>query len=130
MKKVAAVLFLCFVLSSCKSSIDNRKDDSEVEAMVSGGIFEEGVVGSLEDFGGVNVEFSLDKETALEIGDIVLRKAFGDERLRNSTFVVSDLIAENLFIVTRLPMNYVPGEDYNVALDKSDGRILKVWMGE
>jgi len=59
-----------------------------------------------------------------------LHDVFGEELISNTSFIVREVYRDGFFVVTRLPDNNIPGADYNVAINKKDGKILKIWMGE
>ena len=130
MKKIIVYLLFCIFVSSCNLI---KNDVIENNSIISNkGVFE-GVVAdwdiNLDEIYGF-IEFTLDEETALEIADVVLKKIFGDEVINKTSFIVVEAKGKDYYIICRLPDSNVPGEDYNVAINKTDGKILKVWMGE
>jgi len=84
-------------------------------------------------FGDVK-DFSIDDKLAFEIGSALLKKAFGETTFFDYHFIIIEVLEEDIFIVSALPPaepNRVPlGGDYNVAINKKDGKIIKIWMGE
>ena len=136
LKKIAFAIVACCLLSSCNGKGNEPTHETESELVISEGVFREIVsvweVGIMrwDDIRVNDIAFEMDEETALEIGDIILTKILGEEWINNSTFIVSYAVFEEVFIVTRMPSELVPGGDFSVAINKEDGRILKIWGGE
>jgi len=144
LERLVLLLLICFLLSSCYMRVTDTTDETDDAAcragltsesdgnqMINDGEFRGVVVGYVDfnDKTGDYTGFSLDEELALEIGDAVLKRAFGADRIANTEFIVQEYIY-GYFVVTRFPYPIVPGYDFNVAINKEDGRILKIWMGE
>lgn len=83
-----------------------------------------------EDMIGVHKDFEVDEKLALEIGDAILKKVYGESLLQNTYYIVKENAKEEYFVVTRLPNDGVPGGDYSVVINKKDAKILRIWMGE
>ena len=140
MKKIIIYLLLCCFLSSCDITTDSTSgkiDDTEEnngggnQIMNNEGVFESVVSYNIDfnDTIGAYTEFVLDQKTALEIGDIILKKIYGEEAISNTQFIVREVMGEGYFVITRMPVPIIPGFDYNIAINR-DGKILKIWMGE
>ena len=132
MKKLV-LLLPCCLLIMCNVPRGNPANGSEKEKFMNRGRFEKAVSAPTIDFNdttGSHTDFFVDEKLALEIGTAVLQKVFGEELISNTYFIVREVYGDGFFVVTRLPDNNVPGADYNVAINKKDGKILKIWMGE
>ena len=118
--------------SELKETANPAVEENAVMSRSETGKFEENVNWNLdmEDMTGACVDFSVTKELALKISDCVLEHIYGDKAISNTVFKVCEIAGNNYYVVTRYPEELRPGYDYNVALDKTDGRILKIWMGE
>jgi len=150
MKRVIIFLLLLFCSFAFACSVHNEtnrieqshvstpvKVDNEVgyeydESMSSNGAFM-GVLTNtwgtdFNDETGAFIGVSIDDKLALEIADAVLKSVYGAEKLKGSEFIVAEIGGSGYFVVTR-HFN-IPGGDYNVAISKDDGRILKIWEGE
>ncbi len=76
-------------------------------------------------------EIVIDEKLALEIGNAVIKSVFDEHVIKETEYRVFELRGKDSFVVSRLPRDKLMlGGDYNVAISKIDGRILKVWMGE
>lgn len=74
---------------------------------------------------------AIDEKLALKIGNAVIASVYGEEVLKDTMFIVSEISAKNVFIVSRVPKEVeVLGGSYSVAISKTDGAIVKVWPGE
>jgi len=142
MKKIIVCMLFCCLLSSCSvvnGSISEESEDmsmnceNEEKVVDDEGVFE-GVISywsvDFNDTTGAYLDFVLDEVTAFKIGDAILKKVFGEEKIKNTTFTVCEIKGEGYFVVTRLPVPRIPGGEYNVAINKEDGKILKIWTGE
>jgi len=75
--------------------------------------------------------FEIDQELALDIGNAVLQSLGGKALLEETEFIVYELKDKNIYVITRVPKdNNILGGDYNVAISKINGTILKIWGGE
>lgn len=74
----------------------------------------------------------IDEALALDIGNAVIKSAYGEEAvsINDTEFLVYEVKGKNIFVVSRGPKGGVLGGDHSVAIDKTDGSILKVWSGE
>ena len=122
------LLFLAFSLTSCNKG-PSMTEGSDPVATSPPGIFKGVENWHIELDYIEGVDYSITAEVALKIGDAVLEHVFGNKIL-DTVFSVSEISGKNYYVVSRLPNNLIPGEDYNVAIDKTDGSILKVWVGE
>lgn len=129
MRKTIAIL-LAFLLSfanGCKNE-DNNSTTDEGEFL--------GVLSNVKiDFdnqdGAYNKDFIIDEKLALEIGNSILKSIYGESMLKNSDFIVYEVEGENIFVVSRVPKdNGTLGDDYNIAINKKNGAVLKIWAGE
>ena len=74
---------------------------------------------------------TMDEDLAFEIGKAVLEKHYYEEKPDTSHYVVYDVPNENMFVVRVEPNNIkTMGGEYGVAIDRKDGKILKIWLGE
>ena len=83
----------------------------------------------LDDPIGTFTDFYVTEKLALEIGDAVLRGYISEEELAKMTLTVRDIPGRDFYVVSRFYKG-VAGGDYNVAINKEDGKILRIWMGE
>jgi len=151
MNRMIILLMLSFIIASCsindnKSKINENEgegmsipdttinnDDGITTSATDQGRFEGVVLDysiDLEDAAGSYSSFVVDEKLALDIGNAVLVHIFGDTILSDTYFVVREIADRGFIVVTRIPNSDVPGEDYSVAINKEDGRILRIWMGE
>jgi len=132
MKKVVLILPCCLLIM-CTAPKDNSTDVNEKEKLINKGCFEKAVSALNIDFNdttGSFTNFSIDEKLALEIGTAVLKKIYGEVLISNTSYIVREISEGGFFVVIRMPNNNIPGADYNVAINKKDGKILKIWMGE
>lgn len=75
--------------------------------------------------------FIVDEKLALEIGNAVIKSVYNENILLQTEFVVYELKDKDIFVVSRIPKGDEKlGGDYNVAVNKKNGAILKIWAGE
>ena len=110
---------LVFV-SGCSNTDDMPADDGKFLGVVSNWNID------LDDKE-YAAEVVIDEKLALEIGDAVLKSVYGQDALAETKFQVCELKDKDVFVVTRMPTEYEMGDDYNVAISKKDGTILRVW---
>lgn len=73
----------------------------------------------------------VDEKLALEIGNAVIKSVYNENVLLQTKFVVCELEGKDVFVVSRIPKSdETLGGDYNVAISKKDGAIIKIWAGE
>ena len=73
----------------------------------------------------------VDEKLALEIGNAVIKSVYNENVLLQTEFVVYELEDKDVFVVSRIPKGgETLGSDYNVAISKKDGAIIKIWAGE
>ena len=73
----------------------------------------------------------IDDKLALEIGNSVIKSVYGKDVLNKTEFLVYELKGEGVFIVSRIIKGgQTLGGDYNVAIRKETGSIIKIWTGE
>lgn len=73
----------------------------------------------------------IDEKLALEIGNAVIKSVYNENVIEQTEFIVCELKDKDIFVVSRIPKGgETLGGDYNVAISKIDGKILKVWAGE
>jgi len=89
---------------------------------------------------GVYRDFFVSEDLALKIGEAVLRDVLGDEAFTDNYILsISDFPAfegKKYFVVVlaytyTLPnggQGIIPGDAYGVAINKKDGKILKIWI--
>lgn len=107
-----------------ETNMDN-KSEGKYYGIVSDYNFE---LGNESDI--VSCEFVMTEKLALEIGNAVITSVYGEDVLTDTKFAVYELKDKDVFVVSRIPCDEILGGDYNVALSKTDGRIIKVWSGE
>jgi len=121
---ITLLLLIAIILSVCALAACGEKQGEGVfKGIVSGWNTD------LDDITLTYSDFVIDDKVALEIGDAVLKSILGD-KFNNTSFIVCEIADKNFYIITRIPDTNVPGVDYNIAISKEDGRILKIWMGE
>ncbi len=86
--------------------------------------------GDLNDMVGAKTDFFVDEHLALEIGDAVLESAYGDKVFDNTKYLLYEVANKGFYIFVRMSKDNIPGMDYNVAIGKKNGEILKIWVGE
>lgn len=73
----------------------------------------------------------IDEKLALEIGNAVIKSVYNEDVLLQTEFVVCELEDKDAWVVSRIPKGgETLGGDYNVAISKKDGAIIKIWAGE
>ena len=137
MNIILSLLCVSMVLtSSCTAtSSDVVKEKSDMTVNTTLGEFK-GVVSS-SDFDFENQakvsekEMIVDEKLALEIGNAVIKSVYNENVLLQTEFVVCELENKDVFVVSRMPKDSETlGGDYNVAISKKDGAIIKIWTGE
>jgi hypothetical protein len=83
---------------------------------------------NLRDSVGVYKDFVVTEALALEIGKAVLKHICGEEIFYENTLTVKEV--KKFFVVSFTQEGYALGGDFNVAINKKDGKILKIWAGE
>jgi hypothetical protein len=78
---------------------------------------------------GVHKGFVVTEALALEIGKAVLKHISG-EFFYEETLTVKEVKKQKLFVVSFTQEGFVLGGDLNVAINKKNGKILKIWGGE
>lgn len=128
MKKNKTIfILLLFILTislvGCAKQ-ENNKDVGVFEGVVSWDI-------NLDTYLGYPIHDAIDEKLALDIGNVVIRSIYGEEILKKTDFLVCEPEGHDFYIVSRMPKDKkMLGDDYNVAISRIDGRILKVWAGE
>ena len=107
-KRIAYLMLACLLLVSCNSS-DNKIN--------------------LRDRVGTYKNFVVNETLALEIGRAVLKDTYG-EVFFEDTLMVRDVEKQKLFVVSFVKEGYVLGGCFSVAINKKDGKILRIWAGE
>ena len=79
---------------------------------------------------GVVRDFTVSEDLAAEIGEAVLKDVFGDNIVINRQLLVEEYWKNKNYWCVSLSFPKVPGGAYCVAIDKNNGKILKVWMDE
>ena len=121
------LIFLMCGFYGCKHSnkiveTEGIKDEGEFEGLVDWDIDLENKVGAMN--------IIIDESLALEIGNAVLKSVYGNDMMENTRFHVCELQGRNIYVVSRIPKEEILGGDKNVAIDKMNGQILKIWAGE
>ena len=83
----------------------------------------------LKDGTGMYKNFVITEALALEIGRAVLKDTYG-EVFSEETLTVKEVEKQKFFVVSFTQEGYALGGDFNVAINKKDGKILKIWAGE
>ena len=124
MKKIVIGLLVCaFIVPALGGCKKNMKDEGKFKGVLSGWEV------NLKDPMGTYKDFVLDEQTAYEIGNAILKRVYGEEKLKNTRFIVYEVEGKDYFVVCRGP-KAGPGGGYNVALNKEDGKILRIWACE
>lgn len=124
------LLLLAVLVGGCTSN-GNINDKGEFL-----GVKEKGDVGYIEDlenvFGMSPEEVNIDEKLALDIGNAIIKSVcsrWDGDVLKNTQFIVYELKDQDAFVICRWYPDRMGG-DYNVAISKKDGAILKMWEGE
>jgi len=130
MKKLIILLLGGLLLTACASkNISNREYD-EVPGHGKGILRGVDIDINLNHITtGTSRISNMSSNLALEIGDAVLKEVFGEDRLSDTIFYVSENNNQDFYIVSRF-IEDVVGGGYNVAISKEDGKILKIWADE
>lgn len=80
--------------------------------------------------GSIEKDFVPDAQTAQAIGDTIIQSIVEDEFSKLTDVSVSYDSKNHIWIVTRSLESEKLGGDYSCAIQKTDGKILKVWAGE
>ena len=137
MRRKHITLLCIFLLTACavigcmseKTRGEIDEVDEQMERQTDTGRFL-GVVSDWVnwDDAGDFVGFTIDEELALDIGNAVLRRVYGENVIEDTRFLVGKIAGKDCFIITRLPKNHPAlGGEYNVAIN-ANGEILKIWM--
>ena len=84
-------------------------------------------------FGGNDIamdEYEITQETALDIGNAVLKDIYQEqwrEFFEETEYMVISIEKQDMYIVSRAPVGYV-GDGSYVAINKKDGKILRIWF--
>jgi len=131
MKKLIILLVGGLLLTACASKNASNSEYEEVPGHGKGkfgGVLDEDVDLKNITTGTCRIS-NMSSNLALEIGDAVLKEVFGEDRLSDTIFYVSEINNQDFYIVSRFIEN-VAGGGYNVAISKEDGKILKIWEDE
>lgn len=131
MKKVMLVLivFCCAMCASCGGQTSQQEE--QMNQQTEDDIFQGELTWDLDlnDISpGTTTDFEVDQYLALKIGNAVLEKEF--EVFYPETELVEVYDGGFFYYVVRMKGDGVPGMDINVAINKEDGKILKIWAGE
>ena len=124
MKKNIIFIILLLLLTSCNIAYEDT-DIGTFEGVVPKGRFDIDKNNVVLPSG-----FYVNQELALSIGNAVIKDFSGEKFILESTYIVKEIQDEDIFIVTRFPKKNQLGGDINVAIDKRNGCILKIWGGE
>lgn len=108
-------------------------ESNEQEVSYKSGIYHQKIWSNdTEQVGVIDVVCVPDKETAIEIADIVFENL--KDNGRYSSFVLQSVFydeEDNVWVVNYYPnnKNYI-GEDCSIAISQKTAEILKVWAGE
>jgi len=120
------------LLASCSVSISDSKNEIEEENAVDEERYDGVISNWYVDWGDDScdiADFSIDEDLAIEIGNAIIKSAFGNNAITETRYIVREVIEKDCFVVTRLPKADIAGGDYSVAI-KKNGEILKIWWGE
>lgn len=128
MKKILLVVLLCCFVFVPSCNINDSK--TNIENATRKGTVSWSLDFEKMDYG---IDIKIDEDLALEIGDAVLRSHIGED-VENMELVICRPQLKDYFVVTRInkpdERGHISGNDYNVAINIADGRILKIWPGE
>lgn len=134
MKSKSIILLSCILVLLCSYIILSPKNDVEKVSTEDVGEFQ----GVVADWG-INIDFTneiplkgfiVNEKLALEIADDVWRSLGREKMIEETEFIVCEIEGKDLFVVTRIPQKLQRGGGYNIAISKSNGRILKIWGDE
>ena len=127
---IGCIIILCVACSNTSSK--NIKDGDE--KLNQELIYEKSTHTSevdLADNIGAVLDFEISEKLAVEIGNAVLKSVYNETILNNTKLILSENEKGNIFTISRVINDiYTDGGDCNVAISKTDGKILKIWMGE
>lgn len=75
-------------------------------------------------------DYEITDEMAIEIGNAAIKAKYGEETLRNTHYSLSYLEDQGIYWFARWSSDPILGGDYEVAINKKNGAIELIWMGE
>lgn len=82
-----------------------------------------------ETVGDFTHKLQIDMEVAEEIANLIFKQMKPDIMSSTDSYVYA-VKDTDIVVVSRMPNNGAVGGDYNIAIDCSTGKILKMWCGE
>ena len=138
-KRILLLLFLgCIIFMACSCSNTNNKNESNGDIITKNGVrykkYSHTSEVDLENKLGTILDFEISEDLAAEIGDCILKSAYSKVDFSDTELVLFKNRNRDIFTVSRWPayddQTYGGGGEYNVAISKADGKILKIWMDE
>lgn len=127
MKKILLVL-VSFLLLCGLSGCKEKEEQEKYEYMTNKYYTSREEV---ENGAGIDIPFEMDADLAFEIGKAVLESHFSEEQLEDTHYELNNITAGDVYIVYKSPNGEdILGGGFGVAIDKKDGRILRIWISQ
>jgi hypothetical protein len=130
MKKKGILLigFASLLTISCEKPTENTVNDDMPYFGVgnfNGVAYGENI--DLDDPTGRVTEFTISSDLAMIIGDAILYNHFGKDATAKMTLHGEEIAEKGYYVISRLSDG---GGGYSVAINKEDGKILRIWTEE
>ena len=126
MKKIILIVCSALIIFSGCAKQDSNQKLSELHDVY----FATSSNGDYLDLENGGVEWEMNGEMALEIGNAVLESIYGAEIAEYDAYSVCYIEKKEVYLVIRSLGKDVLGGCFTVAISKKNGEILKVWSGE
>lgn len=129
MKKTVLTLILTLFIAGCSNiSISHSKnEENKTKARIRSNFslnLEKRTLSSTSI-----KDFEINDELAVEIGNSILKSIYGDKAMCNTTSHIEYIEDDGVFWFVRGNPDQLGG-DYNVAINKYNGKIELIWIGE
>lgn len=118
---------LAVIMSGCATSTSQINDEGEFL-----GVVENKEKDLDNDYGTEAEDIGVDEKLALDVANAVIKHKWSNidkDILKNTKYIVYEVKDRDAFVVCRWYPDRMGG-DYNVAISKKDGSIIKLWIGE